>query len=67
MRRHNPIFIPRNHRIEEAIQAGSAGDYAPFHRLVDVLARPFEEQPDHAELERAPEPHEVVRRTFCGT
>ncbi len=67
MRRANPVFIPRNHRIEEAIQAGNAGDYAPFHRLVDVLKRPFDEQPDHADLEQAPEPHEVVTQTFCGT
>ena len=43
------------------------GDYAPFHRLVDVLARPFDEQPAHAELEDAPEPHEIVQQTFCGT
>ncbi len=67
MRRHNPVFIPRNHRIEEAIVAGNSGDYAPFNRLVDVLARPFEEQPEHAELERAPAPEEVVCKTFCGT
>jgi len=67
MRASNPVFIPRNHRIEEAIVAGNAGDYAPFHRLVDVLARPFDEQPEQAELELAPEPHEVVCQTFCGT
>ncbi|HHH30636.1 MAG TPA: hypothetical protein ENK57_20155, partial [Polyangiaceae bacterium] len=67
MRGANPVFIPRNHRIEEAIQAGNGGDYAPFHRLVEVLARPFDEQPEHAELEHAPEPHEVVTQTFCGT
>lgn len=67
MRQHNPVFIPRNHRIEEAIAAGNRGDYAPFHRLVDVLAKPFDEQPDDADLERPPEPHEVVEQTFCGT
>jgi uncharacterized protein YdiU (UPF0061 family) len=67
MRSSNPVYIPRNHRIEEAIQAGNDGDYAPFHRLVEVLARPFEEQPEHASLEQAPEPHEVVKQTFCGT
>jgi uncharacterized protein YdiU (UPF0061 family) len=67
MRRHNPIFIPRNHRIEQAIEAGNRGDYAPFHRLVEVLARPFDEQPEHADLERPPEPHERVQQTFCGT
>jgi len=67
MRRANPVFIPRNHRVEEAIQAANAGDYVPFHRLVEVLQRPYEEQPEHAELERAPEAHEVVHHTFCGT
>jgi uncharacterized protein YdiU (UPF0061 family) len=67
MRRNNPIFIPRSHRIEEAIQAGNRGEYAPFHRLVEVLSRPYEEQPEHAELELAPALDEVVTQTFCGT
>ena len=63
----NPAFIPRNHRIEEMIEAAVAGDYAPFERLMTVLARPYEDQPDHAELSRAPLPDEVVPATFCGT
>src|SRR6056297_229200 len=63
----NPVFIPRNHRIEEAIKAGVEGDYAPFHRLVEVLARPFDDQPEHADLRRPPAEEEVVRQTFCGT
>jgi len=67
MRRTNPIFIPRNHRIEEAIQAGNNGDYEPFYRLIKVLQRPFEEQPEFAEYENAPAPEEIVRATFCGT
>jgi len=67
MRQKNPVFIPRNHRIEEAIQAALKEDYKPFNRLVDVLAEPFTEQPEHAELEQKPEPDEVVHRTFCGT
>lgn len=67
MRQHNPILIPRNHRIEEAIRAGEGGDYAPFHRLVDALADPFGERDEYADLELAPAPHEVVHRTFCGT
>jgi uncharacterized protein YdiU (UPF0061 family) len=67
MRRSNPIFIPRNHRVEEAIQAGNRGDYAPFHRLVEVLKNPFSEQPDSVEYESAPSPDEVVQATFCGT
>ena len=67
MRKANPVFIPRNHRIEEMIAAAVAGDFAPFHRLNDVLSRPFEPQPEHGELARAPSANEVVTATFCGT
>jgi uncharacterized protein YdiU (UPF0061 family) len=63
----NPAFIPRNHRIEEAITAAVAGDLGPFRRLLAVLARPFEDQPEAADLARAPVEGEEVRRTFCGT
>ncbi|MGB5558289.1 MAG: YdiU family protein [Paracoccaceae bacterium] len=63
----NPAFIPRNHRIEQAIEAAVGGNLAPFHRLSDVLMRPFSDQPDAADLQRPPEPEEVVQRTFCGT
>ena len=67
MQKSNPIFIPRNHRIEEAIVAGYQGDFALFHRLHEVLKNPFEEQPDNTEFENAPGPSEVVCATFCGT
>jgi len=67
MRRTNPVFIPRNHRIEEAIQAGNRGDYEPFHQLNKVLQRPFDVQPEFAEYEKAPRPGEIVHATFCGT
>ncbi len=67
MRRSNPIFIPRNHRIEEAIQAGYRGDFEPFHRLHEVLQNPFTDQPESAAYEAAPAPAEVVQNTFCGT
>ncbi len=63
----NPAFIPRNHRVEEMIEAAVAGDYAPFERLNTVLSRPFTDQPEHADLTRAPTPDEVVPATFCGT
>ncbi len=67
MRTANPVIIPRNHRVEEAIRHAYEGDYAPFHRLADALAHPFEESAKTAEYERPPEPHEVVHHTFCGT
>jgi len=67
MARANPAFIPRNHRIEQAITAAVLGDYAPFERLNAVLARPFEDQPAARDLLAAPEDHEAVAHTFCGT
>jgi uncharacterized protein YdiU (UPF0061 family) len=67
MRQTNPVFIPRNHRVEESITAGNAGDFEPFHRLNQILQHPFAEQPEFAEYEAAPLPEEVVQATFCGT
>ena len=68
MRRTNPAFIPRNHRVEEMIQSAvKKSDFAPFDRLLAVLARPYDDQPEHAELARPPLPEERVQATFCGT
>ena len=67
MRAANPVLIPRNHRIEQAIQASYGGDFAPFHRLVDALAQPLAEREEYADFEAAPLPEEMVHQTFCGT
>ena len=67
MRQVNPAFIPRNHRVEEAIAAATVGDTAPLQRLHQVLARPFEDQPEHAELAEPPGDEQWRYRTFCGT
>jgi len=67
MRRTNPVFIPRNHRIEEVIKAGYGGDFSSFQNLHLVLQHPFTEQAEFAEYEAAPAPDEVVQETFCGT
>ena len=70
MRRHNPAFIPRNHNVEEALQAAtSADDYSVMERLLDVLATPY----DHGrDLPMFSTPStsssgEQPYRTFCGT
>ena len=67
MRSANPAFIPRNHRIEEMIAAATSGDFGPFHRLVRVLARPYDDQPSDAELAAPPGADQWSYRTFCGT
>ncbi|WP_299076643.1 protein adenylyltransferase SelO [uncultured Ruegeria sp.] len=63
----NPVFIPRNHRVEQMIEAAVQGDYTPFHRLNSVLGQPFLDRPDNADLTRPPSQSEVVQATFCGT
>jgi uncharacterized protein YdiU (UPF0061 family) len=63
----NPILIPRNHRVERAIQNAYRGDFASFHRLVDALAAPYVDQVEYADLETPPRREEIVHETFCGT
>ncbi len=67
MRAVNPAFIPRNHRVQAAIAAAEAGDFSVFEALIQVLARPYDEQPEAAAYGAPPRPEEVVRATFCGT
>jgi uncharacterized protein YdiU (UPF0061 family) len=71
MRRANPAFIPRNHRVEEMIRAAvDHGDYAPFEALLDVVTRPYDDRADRPDLARftdPPRPEERVLETFCGT
>lgn len=63
----NPAFIPRNHRVEEAIQGGLRGDFAPFETLLTVLERPYDDQPDYRDYQAPAQPAEAVQQTFCGT
>jgi uncharacterized protein YdiU (UPF0061 family) len=68
MRAVNPAFIPRNHRVEQALDAAiDDGDFSPFAEMMTVLSRPYEAQPSFAEYADPPQPSERVFRTFCGT
>ena len=64
----NPIYIPRNHKVEEALQAAEADtNYEPFEKLMMVLAKPFEER-EGLEEYAEPAPSDFPPyRTFCGT
>jgi uncharacterized protein YdiU (UPF0061 family) len=67
MDRVNPVYIPRNHLVEEALAAATAGDLAPLDGLLDAMTTPFHERPG---LERyaTPAPKDFGEyRTFCGT
>jgi serine/tyrosine/threonine adenylyltransferase len=64
----NPRYIPRNHRIEQAIRAAEDdGDFSLFHELLEVVKYPFAEQPKFAKYASPPAEGEEVLRTFCGT
>jgi uncharacterized protein YdiU (UPF0061 family) len=64
----NPAFIPRNHRVEQALDAAIEHvDFSPFAELLTVLARPYEDQAAFADYANPPRAHERVFRTFCWT
>ena len=67
MDRSNPVYIPRNHLVEEALTAATAGDLEPLQQLLSAVTAPYDERPG---LERyaAPAPEDFGDyRTFCGT
>ncbi|MEO9148595.1 MAG: hypothetical protein ABI212_04345, partial [Burkholderiaceae bacterium] len=69
MRAVNPLYVPRNHKVEEALAAAvEKGDQASFEKLLSVLARPFDERAGLAAYaEPAPAEQTARYRTFCGT
>jgi len=68
MKRSNPAIIPRNHRVEEALEAAAKeGDYMVMNRLLNVLSNPYAYLPEQDEYSTLPEPSTCAYRTFCGT
>jgi uncharacterized protein YdiU (UPF0061 family) len=67
MDRVNPVYVPRNQLVEEALTAATAGDLDPLHRLLDAVTAPYTERPGLARY-AAPAPVDSgAYRTFCGT
>ncbi|MDO9442897.1 MAG: YdiU family protein [Beijerinckiaceae bacterium] len=68
MRRVNPAFIPRNHRVEAMIEAAiDRGDFSLFEELNAVLAQPYDDQPGREEYSKPPLASDRAYQTFCGT
>jgi uncharacterized protein YdiU (UPF0061 family) len=67
MEKVNPVFIPRNHQVERAIQGSLKGDLTVFNQMIEVSKNPFKEQDEFAEFKVAPQPEERISATFCGT
>lgn len=64
MAKHNPVVIPRNHRVEEVLNAATGGDLRPFHAFLEKLATPYD---DGLPLQAVPAGFDDGYRTFCGT
>ncbi|MGG0718046.1 YdiU family protein [Robertmurraya massiliosenegalensis] len=68
MKRSNPVVIPRNHRVEEALKAAEEqGDFTLMNKLLKVLEKPYEHTSEHDEYCTVPEPSGVPYQTYCGT
>jgi serine/tyrosine/threonine adenylyltransferase len=68
MRGVNPAVIPRNHRVEHALNAAvEQGDFGPFEAILRVLERPYEDRPELMGYAEPPQDDERVLNTFCGT
>lgn len=68
MRNCNPALIPRNHRVEDALEAAvKQEDYGVMEQLLDVLSNPYAHSPEQAEYSTLPGLSTRPYRTFCGT
>ncbi len=67
MDRVNPVYIPRNHLVEEALAAATDGDLGPVERLLDAVASPYDERPGLERYAAAAPQDFGTYRTFCGT
>ncbi|MBB3907879.1 protein adenylyltransferase SelO [Anoxybacteroides rupiense] len=68
MRNSNPAIIPRNHRVEEALEAAvEHGDYSVMERLLYALSDPYAYSSEQNEYAQLPPPSDRPYRTFCGT
>lgn len=67
MRKSNPALIPRNHRVEAALEAAVKGDYSVMKRLLNVLSNPYAHSPEQEGYSTPPAPSTRPYQTFCGT
>ena len=68
MKNNNPSIIPRNHRVEEALEAAvTNGDYSIMEKLLEALANPYAYSTDQEDYCAPPAPTNRPYRTFCGT
>ncbi|MDE2641806.1 MAG: YdiU family protein [Verrucomicrobiota bacterium] len=67
MRANNPAVIPRNHKVEQVLDAATNGDLKPLKNLLTALQEPYKNHSDLKAYQSPPEPEDRVYQTFCGT
>lgn len=67
MNANNAFIIPRNHQIQNAIDAANKNDFSVFERLNKAFANPYEQNDEYKDLCAPPLEQEIVQNTFCGT
>jgi uncharacterized protein YdiU (UPF0061 family) len=68
MKQNNPVFIPRNHLIEEALNYGVNGNMSYFMHFLEVLKTPYSFKKEHYDYLLPPDTgFETNYQTFCGT
>lgn len=67
MKNSNPAVIPRNHRVEEALQAAEEGNYDVMNKLLDVISKPYAHLKEQEEYSKVPKTTDTPYKTYCGT
>jgi uncharacterized protein YdiU (UPF0061 family) len=67
MRSNNPAVIPRNHKVEQALEAATKGNLQPLKDLLTALQEPYKNSSNLKPYQSKPKPEEKVCQTFCGT
>ena len=66
MKNNNPLIIPRNHKVEEALEAAEKNDLKPFNQLIEILKDPYTQKDNIFDYQN-PSKLDGKYQTFCGT
>ena len=66
MRNNNPLIIPRNHKVEEALKAAEQNNFKPINKIIKILDKPYSDQEEILDYQ-SPSISKEKYQTFCGT
>ena len=64
---NNPLVIPRNHKVEEALEAANSGNLDPTKKLIKILEKPYEDKKEIIKYQSPAPLSDKIYKTFCGT